>query len=551
MFTSSATTFVHHFNGGNCNADAMTQKQNYEFIQAGAGISEADCRARCEADTECDFYQTLNHLAYSSGWAPHCQLYRNAYCDPEKLTTNHAWFQVHIKASGIPPVETVTSGAPMTASCSSQPLDYCLKLTWEGGNSPYAPGATVWRLADVQNGEPVFVKDEKETDSNGALGFHPNFNKGDLLANYCAGQTWGAVVLDKFPEYSFIVGGTFNWGIAGSCTGTETADILEVFRGQRDSITTAFRARTNSYGPAHRDVKIEVVRDVMECGGRFYSDALFSKTESEQCAIMEAVLPKKSDVWECTLQAYCQGNWELADGTGDYQSRNTKGIDGVDVNGDGKFDWDDKATDDFWATESWPVPDACKALCLPENGCHGVTWHGNPYFGTSQCVTCTGSDQSLNDPSVNPHSRWQYCKRPAATGTASSSPTKEPTKNPTLTPTANPTKQPTKDPSANPTKEPSNNPTVNPTRMPTASPSFSPTKEPSMNPTLNPTANPSPFPTAADFIIKIKAFHGKPSDILDSDKVQAQPDVDVDLYSFEQKLTPINGDRRLLNSDQQ
>jgi len=126
---------------------------------------------------------------------------------------------------------------------------------------------------------------------------------------------------------------------------------------------------------------------------------------------------------------------------------------------------------------------------------------------------------------------------------ATSSPTKEPTKNPTLTPSANPTKEPTKNPSANPSKEP--------TRMPTASPSFSPTKEPSMNPTLNPTANPSPFPTAADFIVKIKAFHGTPKDILNSNKVQAQPDVDVDLYSFEQKLTPINGDRRLLSSDQQ
>merc|ERR1719210_1728391 len=85
------------------------------------------------------------------------------------------------------------------------------------------------------------------------------------------------------------------------------------------------------------------------------------------------------------------------------------------------------------------------------------------------------------------------------------------------------------------------------TEMPTTSPSSSPTKEPSMNPTLNPTANPSPLPTAADFIIKIKAFHGKPSDI----KVQAQPDVDVYLGNFEQKLTPVNGDRRLLSSDQQ
>merc|ERR1711879_12191 len=142
------------------------------------------------------------------------------------------------------------------------------------------------------NGEPVFVKDGEETGNNGALGYYPNFNQGSSLANYCAGQTWDAVVLDKFPDYSFIVGGTWNWGVAGSCTGTESADILEVLRGQRDSITTAFRARTNSYGPAHRDVKIEVVRDVMECGGRFYSDALFSKTESEQCAIMETFLPK-------------------------------------------------------------------------------------------------------------------------------------------------------------------------------------------------------------------------------------------------------------------
>merc|ERR550534_1598577 len=278
----------------------------------------------------------------------------------------------------------------MTASCSSQPLDYCLRMIWEDGNSPYAPTAAVWRLADVLNGEPVFVQDTRETANNGALGFHPNFNRGDLLANYCAGQTWGAVVLDKFPEYSFIVGGTHNWGIAGSCTGTETADILEVFRGQRDSITTAFRACTNSYHAAHRNVKIEVVRDVMECGGRFYSDALFSKTESEQCAIMETFLPKNTTL------------------------------------------------------------------------------------------------------------------------TPTANPTREPTKNPTLTPTANPTKEPTK------------------------------------NPTMNPTASPSPFPTAADFIIKIKAFHGKPSDILDSEKIQAQPDVDVDLYSFEQKLTPINGDRRLL-----
>jgi len=398
LYISNGDVFVHHFSGGTCSGAPMTKRENYEHIGI-AHLSEANCRARCVADAECDFYQTFNQNAYSSGWPRHCMLYKNAYCDVSKVTTNHAWFETYVKASAIPPVVAVTTGPPMTASCSSVPLDYCLRTTWEGGDSPYAPTHnTVWRLADVLNGEPVFVKDGDETGNNGALGYYPNFNQGSSLANYCAGQTWDAVVLDKFPDYSFIVGGTWNWGVAGSCTGTESADILEVLRGQRETITTAFRARTNSYGPAHRDVKVEVIRDVLECGGRFYSDALFSKTETEQCAIMEAVLPK----------------------------------------------------------------------------------------------------------------------------------------NPTATPTSNPT------------KEPSMNPTLNPT----ANPSSSPTKEPSVSPTLNPTASPSPFPTAAEFIIKIKSFHGKPSDIIDSKKVEGQPNVDIDMYNFEEKLTPFEG-RRFLRSNEE
>jgi len=224
MFTSSATTFVHHHNGAWCTSNgkiALTQKENYEIVHLPR-ISEAACRSRCEADAQCDFAQTFNHLAYAAGWPPHCRLHRNAYCDSEKLITTDIWFQVWLKASAIPPVTTAN-------------------------------------------------------------------------------------------------------------------------------------------------------------------------------------------------------------------------------------------------------------------------------------------------------------------------PTKDPTRNPTMIPTASP----------------SQNPTINPTRMPTASPSSNPTMiptaSPSQTPTTNPTANPSPFPTAADFIIKIKAFHGKPSDI----KVQAQPDVDVYLGNFEQKLTPVNGDRRLLSSDQQ
>merc|ERR1711963_168982 len=100
--------------------------------------------------------------------------------------------------------------------------------------------------------------------------------------------------------------------------------------------------------------------------------------------------------------------------------------------------------------------------------------------------------------------------------------------------------------SFSPTKEPSMNPTLNPT----ATPSSSPTKEPSVSPTLNPTASPSPFPTAEDFIIKIKSFHGKPSDVLDSKKLEGQPNVDIELYNFEEKLTPLEG-RRLLRSNEE
>merc|ERR1711953_611412 len=117
----------------------------------------------------------------------------------------------------------------------------------------------------------------------------------------------------------------------------------------------------------------------------------------------------------------------------------------------------------------------------------------------------------------------------------------------TMIPTASPSQNPTINPTRMPTVSPSSNPTMIPTASPSSNPTMIPTASPSQTPTTNPTANPSPFPTAADFIIKIKAFHGKPSDI----KVQAQPDVDVYLGNFEQKLTPVNGDRRLLSSDQQ
>merc|ERR1711978_491006 len=89
-------------------------------------------------------------------------------------------------------------------------------------------------------------------------------------------------------------------------------------------------------------------------------------------------------------------------------------------------------------------------------------------------------------------------------------------------------------------------PTFSPTMSPSKSPSFSPTMSPSKSPTFSPTKSPSKFPTAEDFIIKVKAFHGNPKDILDKNKIQGQPEVDIDMYGFEEKLTPIS--RRLLNT---
>merc|ERR1719333_1470620 len=114
-----------------------------------------------------------------------------------------------------------------------------------------------------------------------------------------------------------------------------------------------------------------------------------------------------------------------------------------------------------------------------------------------------------------------------------------PTRMPTAFPSASPTKQPSMSPTLNPTRMPSERPTFNPSEMPSESPTFNPTGMPSKNPTFNPTANPSKPPTAADFIIKVKAFHGNPEDIVDHNKVDDQPDVDIDLYGFNKKITPI------------
>jgi len=90
--------------------------------------------------------------------------------------------------------------------------------------------------------------------------------------------------------------------------------------------------------------------------------------------------------------------------------------------------------------------------------------------------------------------------------------------------------------------------TESPTAQPTLSPTMNPTKSPTMNPTKSPTMNPTNLPTVEDFIIKVKGFHGQKEDVLNKNKIQSQPDVDIDVYGFERKITPLS--RRLLKDEE-
>merc|ERR1711879_487723 len=94
--------------------------------------------------------------------------------------------------------------------------------------------------------------------------------------------------------------------------------------------------------------------------------------------------------------------------------------------------------------------------------------------------------------------------------------------------------------------EPTASPTISPTFNPTAKPTFNPSFSPSQSPSFSPTANPSKYPTAEDFVIKVKGFHGQPKSVLDASKLQSesQSDVGIEMYGFEQKLVPVG--RRLL-----
>jgi len=96
-----------------------------------------------------------------------------------------------------------------------------------------------------------------------------------------------------------------------------------------------------------------------------------------------------------------------------------------------------------------------------------------------------------------------------------------------------------------PTMQPTAFPTLNPTSNPSLNPTSNPSLSPSSSPTLTPTTNPSKPPTAEDFIVKVEGFHGEPKEVLDSSKLQDQPEVDAEFFGFKYKWTPLT--RRLLN----
>merc|ERR1711953_1167384 len=125
--TCAEATLVHHHNGGWCSGNgevALTPKENYEKVDV-PHISEAECRSRCEADAQCDFAETMNNLAYASGWPRVCQLHRNAYCDPEKLITTDIWYQVWLKGSAIPPPTMIPTASPSQNPTINPTKAYC------------------------------------------------------------------------------------------------------------------------------------------------------------------------------------------------------------------------------------------------------------------------------------------------------------------------------------------------------------------------------------------------------------------------------------------
>jgi len=100
----SSSSLTHHSHG-DCQG-GIVQKPGFQ--NPSWPISEAQCRANCLADPQCDFFLTLNQNAYRGGFTYICVHWRNAYCDVSKLRTGQHWFEFYYKPSGVLPVTTQT-----------------------------------------------------------------------------------------------------------------------------------------------------------------------------------------------------------------------------------------------------------------------------------------------------------------------------------------------------------------------------------------------------------------------------------------------------------
>lgn len=139
----------------------------------------------------------------------------------------------------------------------------------------------------------------------------------------------------------------------------------------------------------------------------------------------------------------------------------------------------------------------------PRNALSEIKW--NPVQGKQVQITFANCHRAC-------YTHWPISTLRFITGAAAV--TKSPTSHPTKNPTSSPTRNPTKNPTSTPTRTPTSNPTKNPTSPPTCTPTSTPTSSPSKNPSMAPTLSPSPFPTAREFAMKIKGFHGSPESSL-------------------------------------
>jgi len=187
----------------------------------------------------------------------------------------------------------------------------------------------------------------------------------------------------------------------------------------------------------------------------------------------------------------------------------------------------------------------CKESCDDSDVCVAFAIHGRygPQMYDQRGVSCSDNQHGLT-----PSGGWTAFVKQVPTQSPTQSPSASPSKQPTTSPTSVPTSSPTDAPSASPSKAPTPSPTdapsASPSKAPTTdAPSASPSKEPTTSPTTVPTSSPtdapsqspsfapSTGPTAEEFILKVKGFHGDASKAL-SDEAYAQKRVYADKINF-------------------